>query len=308
MAKHERHPELDLVAGYVLQALSPRDEARLLAHLMEGCEECEAAMRDASDATVAIGGGAPAAMPSDALRSRVLSDPRISGSAGGAGAGGAGTGSDVGRDSGAGSDAETNADTDADARSPRAPGRTPLRPRDGARAGGGKAIAGMLAAACVVLMFGNYWFWQKAGEFRAERDAVQRTLREVEAELSAKEWIPKMVTAPGTDCYDLALTGSIDAPLNGTACFARESGAAVVLLAELRPPSGRDYELWVLRGSVPTSLGVIRADEEGRAAIRFDAIPDAGAITAFAVSLEPTGGSPGPAPTGPVVMVAPVTG
>lgn len=291
MAKHERHPELDLVAGYVLQALGPQDEARLLAHLMEGCEECEAALRDLSDATVAVGGGAPAAMPSEALRSRVLSDPRISGSAG------TGSGGGDGRDSG----------TD-DARAPRAQERTPLRPRDGSRTGGGKAMAGMLAAACLILAFGNYWFWQKAGEFRAERDAVQQTLREVEAELSAKEWIPKMVTAPGTDCYDLALTGSIDAPLNGTACFAKESGAAVVLLAELHPPSGREYELWVLRGSVPTSLGVIKADDEGRAAIRLDTIPDASAITAFAVSLEPAGGSPEAAPTGPVVMVAPVTG
>lgn len=283
MARHDLHPELDLVAGYVLQALSPQDEARLLAHLMEGCDECEAALRDYNDATVAIAGDAPAAMPSDGLRSRVLADPRISGSADAAG------------------------DSGGDSRSPRAPERAPLRQRSDARSGV-NAIAGTLAAACLLLAFGNYWFWQKAGEFRAERDAVQQTLREVEAELSAKEWIPQMVTAPGTDCYDLALTGSIEAELNGTACFAKESGAAVVLLAELRPPSGRDYELWVLRGNVPTSLGVITADAEGRAAIRLEDIPDAAAITAFAVSLEPAGGSPGPAPTGPVVMVAPVTG
>jgi anti-sigma-K factor RskA len=70
------------------------------------------------------------------------------------------------------------------------------------------------------------------------------------------------------------------------------------------PVSGRNYELWAIGGGrvAPQSLGVvdaglqIPADRLGRLdrAILDD--------TTFAVSLEPVGGSPTGAPTGPVVF------
>jgi anti-sigma-K factor RskA len=69
------------------------------------------------------------------------------------------------------------------------------------------------------------------------------------------------------------------------------------------PVSGRSYELWAVGGgrSAPQSLGVIDAslqipaDRLGRldAAVLGD--------TTFAISIEPVGGSPTGAPTGPVV-------
>ncbi len=63
-------------------------------------------------------------------------------------------------------------------------------------------------------------------------------------------------------------------------------------------PTGQDYELWAIDAEgVPRSLGLLRAPlEQVQTAL-------VAGIT-LAVSLEPEGGSPEPAPTGPVLAVA----
>jgi len=77
----------------------------------------------------------------------------------------------------------------------------------------------------------------------------------------------------------------------------------MVLLARA-PAAGpdKDYELWVLPpGKPPVSLGVVKVNErierpiETMNAVYFQ--PN----TTLAISLEPTGGSPSSAPTGPVL-------
>jgi anti-sigma-K factor RskA len=61
-------------------------------------------------------------------------------------------------------------------------------------------------------------------------------------------------------------------------------------------PKGRDLQLWSLPdgATVPASLGVLPADGK-----QVQASPAAGGQ--LLVSLEPAGGSPTGAPTGPVV-------
>ena len=61
---------------------------------------------------------------------------------------------------------------------------------------------------------------------------------------------------------------------------------------------GKDYELWVIHeGTAPVSMGVIGVS----AAMPMDMPPPG---TVLAVSLEPDGGSPTGAPTGPVLVSA----
>jgi anti-sigma-K factor RskA len=76
----------------------------------------------------------------------------------------------------------------------------------------------------------------------------------------------------------------------------------------IETPAGRDFELWALpEGGAPVSLGLLPAQgrvdrplgERQRAALA--------AARQVAVSIEPRGGSPTGAPTGPVVHVAPIT-
>ena len=67
-------------------------------------------------------------------------------------------------------------------------------------------------------------------------------------------------------------------------------------------PPGKSLELWMLpTGAAPKSLGVIPDSGVGR--IALPAPPDVAFanVPALAVSLEPTGGSPTGAPTGPVL-------
>ncbi len=63
--------------------------------------------------------------------------------------------------------------------------------------------------------------------------------------------------------------------------------------------AGRSLELWALpEGAAPRSLGLLPATGSGRLALPAAALRS---IQALAVSLEPAGGSPTGAPTGPVL-------
>lgn len=83
--------------------------------------------------------------------------------------------------------------------------------------------------------------------------------------------------------YDVVLT-------RGQLQLRRISGAAA--------PGGQVHELWLIAGTAaPVSLGLITADE---ATLPAPAGLTAGVV--LAISLEPAGGSPTGAPTGPVLV------
>jgi anti-sigma-K factor RskA len=69
------------------------------------------------------------------------------------------------------------------------------------------------------------------------------------------------------------------------------------------PGPGKDYQLWAVDAGrkEPISAGVVKIDEKGHAQVEFK--PDATAqhVSAFAISVEPEGGSP--TKTGPIVFV-----
>lgn len=79
-------------------------------------------------------------------------------------------------------------------------------------------------------------------------------------------------------------------------------------LTPLPEPDENAYELWMLPGdeSAPVSLGLIA----GTADTTLMLTPAGAAVlaqaTALAVSVEPPGGSPTGAPTGPVILAAPL--
>lgn len=84
----------------------------------------------------------------------------------------------------------------------------------------------------------------------------------------------------------------------------RERTLALKALAPVNVPADRALELWMLPGTgAPRSLGVF--DPAAPRRVRLAAAPDEAlrGIDALAVSLEPRGGSPTGAPTGPVLYV-----
>ncbi|WP_428420638.1 anti-sigma factor [Methylibium sp.] len=88
----------------------------------------------------------------------------------------------------------------------------------------------------------------------------------------------------------------------GFAAGLTRDGRALVLqpIQQVAPGSGRAFELWAVPPQgAPRSLGLVsgeRATTVQRALLLHD-------TAAFAVSLEPSGGSPTGAPTGPILSV-----
>lgn len=72
---------------------------------------------------------------------------------------------------------------------------------------------------------------------------------------------------------------------------------------EAKTPAGKDYELWVVEPEAsPRSLGVLRGGGVQQVADRRLVESASLSKAVFAVSLEPEGGSPTGAPTGPVLF------
>jgi anti-sigma-K factor RskA len=86
------------------------------------------------------------------------------------------------------------------------------------------------------------------------------------------------------------------------------TGDAAIVLSGLPPAAaGKTYELWALRGTqAPEPAGLVTVAAARGGAIRVPKVARPSEVTAFAVSVEPAGGSP--APTGPVILVGPVAG
>ncbi|MCA9269818.1 MAG: anti-sigma factor, partial [Planctomycetales bacterium] len=75
------------------------------------------------------------------------------------------------------------------------------------------------------------------------------------------------------------------------------SGRVFVRPVSAETPAGKSLELWyIAAGAAPMSMGIVGAKPENLA------LP-AGAVekAKFAVTVEPAGGSPSGAPTGPIV-------
>ena len=73
-------------------------------------------------------------------------------------------------------------------------------------------------------------------------------------------------------------------------------------------PPGKTHELWALPdGGAPVSLGLLPHTGDHRRALTPAQQAALAGAKQIAVSLEPEGGSPTGAPTGPVLLVAPLT-
>ena len=88
----------------------------------------------------------------------------------------------------------------------------------------------------------------------------------------------------------------------------RRQQLKIKMLAQPQLPPGRSFELWMLPGgqAAPVSLGVISADATQTLRLAAAASQMLDSIQGMAVSVEPAGGSPTGAPTGPVIWSGPV--
>ena len=73
-------------------------------------------------------------------------------------------------------------------------------------------------------------------------------------------------------------------------------------------PPGKSHELWALpEGGTPVSLGLLPHTGDHHRVLNASQRTALAGSKQVAVNLEPEGGSPTGAPTGPVLLVAPLT-
>lgn len=110
--------------------------------------------------------------------------------------------------------------------------------------------------------------------------------------------VPGFNASPGTE-YVLALQGE---GLQLVAVLDQDNNTLRVKLVSPPVAASNDIELWAIKGSdAPVSVGVVPHTATTEFVISLDSSP--GEIT-FAASLEPKGGSPTGAPTGPVLAAS----
>lgn len=275
MSEH-REEHLDLCAASALGSLDAADAARLETHLATGCAECAAALRDFAAATevLASAGAAGIDLPAP-LRARVLEAAR------------------------------------GDRGEPAHPRVAPVVPIEHARRSG-LPLGWIAAAVCAGLsIWAGLTLVQVRGRI-ADKDAQIATLERERVDLQERlaesgRWVG-VVTAAEARVAMLAPTPQGDPQLRGRAIVDPGSRRAIVTFSHMQAPEGRAYELWTIRDGQPRSLGVITSDAAGNAFMQLE-VGEVSSLHAFAVSLEPAGGSPNKdAPTGPVVMLGALGG
>jgi anti-sigma-K factor RskA len=118
---------------------------------------------------------------------------------------------------------------------------------------------------------------------------------------------PTEVVAPQTQQYVAIVNGEQSQPLWLVRVDLRQGRLAIKSINATAPAPTNSYELWILPagGAAPRSLGLLPTGTASvDAALAAELRPLLASAQGLAVSLEPAGGSPTGAPTGPVVYQA----
>jgi len=271
MSRH-REEHLELCAARALGVLDEAGRIELDAHLAEGCTQCEAELRALAGGAMVLAMSPPQHRAPDAVRARVLAAI------------------DAGGASGRQQDPAVIA-------LPRRPWLT------------GPAGALLAAAALIAVALAGVSAWRRTESLtrelaaaRARTDTLQRALDD------ERRWA-SVLTAPGARTVLLAPTPAGARTLAAELHYDPSSDRALLFAQGFAPPDAHAYELWAITATGPTSLGVVHAGPDGHAVVRLERIAREGAVAAFAVSLEASGGSPDPhKPSGPVVLLGKIAG
>jgi anti-sigma-K factor RskA len=258
-----RHEEL--LPAYALGALDGDDLRELEAHLASGCAECDRQLDLWQWDLEELAASVEPVAPSETARRRIQ---RLAGGGG-------------------------------------AVAPAPARPRSLTR------WAALAAAAALLIALGSLWRQARLGEelerLGAERDALARQVSGLDQQLGlARAEAQRMaeslaiIASPGARSIQLAGLGS-SPQASGSTFVNPERGKAVFYAFDL-PQLGPDktYQLWWIdEVGKPVSAGIFDVDERGTGSVRVERAP-AGAVQAWAVTIEPAGGVP--QPTGEMVL------
>jgi anti-sigma-K factor RskA len=161
-----------------------------------------------------------------------------------------------------------------------------------------------LAAASVVLAIGAVALWYSRESVRRDLAAANKSVADLERALEEEQSWTRVFSAQDLRAVEFTATPEAIPALRARGVWDPATRRAMLVFELPATPAGRDYQLWGLHPSGPASLGLVHADARGRSVVRLENAGDPATLQAFAVSLEPAGGSPNPnAPSGPVILV-----
>jgi anti-sigma-K factor RskA len=165
------------------------------------------------------------------------------------------------------------------------------------------------AAAAAALAVTSVFLWNDASRLRRQLESRRTEIADLASRLAEEQRLNEVLSAPRAQVAVLETTPQGEQALRARVTYDPASRRAVVVFENLKAPAGHDYQLWGIHGAATANLGVIKTDRTGRAMIHLENAGDPATLIAFAVSLEPAGGSPTPAaPSGPVVMLGKLGG
>ncbi len=114
--------------------------------------------------------------------------------------------------------------------------------------------------------------------------------------------------APSPAATLVASLAAEDGPAAVVISYDPDTRSLIATPAVLNPAAGHDHELWLIAGSgPPRSLGLVATGKSQRITIPPALLEALGTEATLAVSVEPEGGSPTGAPTGPVIASGQLT-
>jgi hypothetical protein len=129
---------------------------------------------------------------------------------------------------------------------------------------------------------------------------------DLQTKLAKQERLLQVMEAPQVRLVQL--NGAQPAPEStGRVYFDPRTLDAIFIAHDLaQPPSDKDYQLWMIKGSEKIDAGVFTTDADGKVILQLKTISDPESIAAFAVTLEPKGGVP--QPTGQIHLLGTIEG
>jgi anti-sigma-K factor RskA len=131
---------------------------------------------------------------------------------------------------------------------------------------------------------------------------LQQRHSEMEKQLQVAQDLVNTLTSPESKHITLAPVKALPQP-QGKAYYLSSSGHLVFLANNLAPlPPNKVYELWLIpRTGAPIPAGLFQPDPRGTATVVNPPLPTGIEAKAFAITIEPAGGSP--APTSQPIML-----
>ena len=135
-----------------------------------------------------------------------------------------------------------------------------------------------------------------------ELAARDRTLAQTRQQLAERQATLNSILEPGVQLFQLTASGD---PEPGIQLFWNQRrNQALVNAYRLKPvPPGRAYQLWFIRDGKPVP-SVTFTPKHGSATVSGVKVPSGGKISAAAITVEPSSGSP--QPTSPIVLSGPL--